>query len=515
MGSRRSGGTEFNADQIVVNVHGDYVSGDAHGAAGGRPLTREEKRSLETRHKLIGAVRAVWIAGVLKPAIENEMYIELKMLKRRDVLAQPVHRLLPDEEPLPEDMSVRDVFEAHQQKLLILGEPASGKTTTLLRLADDLLAVAEGELNTAVPVIVNLASWAEKREALADWLAEELFNSYQMAKETGKAWATSGQLMLFLDGLDEVAEAHRTACLEAINDFQASYAAPLVVCSRFADYKKLEARLNVAGAIYLETLSAEQIDAYLAQFGNETAGIREAVQQDEVWRELANSPLMLSLMPLALAGQPAAQILSAERESAADEASVAAGRERLLEAYVAQAFARKPLDEAKTDYNQEQALGWLAFVAQGLYAHNETFFFLEKLNKAWLPNTRTVLIFGMIFGLPMGMILGLIFGLIIGHFDPILGMIIAIASGPMGGLIAGVSIGFSKSYRSWVDSFAPLIIRFLLARRGLLHFWLGDFLDEMAERWLLRRVGGGWVFRHRYFLEYFAARSPVKLDKTA
>jgi hypothetical protein len=30
-------------------------------------------------------------------------------------------------------------------------------------------------------------------------------------------------------------------------------------------------------------------------------------------------------------------------------------------------------------------------------------------------------------------------------------------------------------------------------------------MDAMAERILLRRVGGGWEFIHRYLLEYFAS----------
>jgi hypothetical protein len=33
------------------------------------------------------------------------------------------------------------------------------------------------------------------------------------------------------------------------------------------------------------------------------------------------------------------------------------------------------------------------------------------------------------------------------------------------------------------------------------------YLDEMAARVLLRRVGGGWMFMHRYLREYFAAQA--------
>lgn len=53
------------------------------------------------------------------------------------------------------------------------------------------------------------------------------------------------------------------------------------------------------------------------------------------------------------------------------------------------------------------------------------------------------------------------------------------------------------------------ILRWLLARQGVLPFPFSDkklvaYLDEMAARLLLRRVGGGWIFIHRTLLEFFA-----------
>jgi len=52
----------------------------------------------------------------------------------------------------------------------------------------------------------------------------------------------------------------------------------------------------------------------------------------------------------------------------------------------------------------------------------------------------------------------------------------------------------------------------LLARQGVLPFPFRDrdliaYLDAMAERLLLRRVGGGWMFIHRVLLDYFAENS--------
>jgi predicted NACHT family NTPase len=48
------------------------------------------------------------------------------------------------------------VFDDMGGELLILGAPGSGKTTTLLELAGELLARAEAEDGQPIPVVFNL-----------------------------------------------------------------------------------------------------------------------------------------------------------------------------------------------------------------------------------------------------------------------------------------------------------------------------------------------------------------------
>jgi hypothetical protein len=47
-------------------------------------------------------------------------------------------------------------------------------------------------------------------------------------------------------------------------------------------------------------------------------------------------------------------------------------------------------------------------------------------------------------------------------------------------------------------------LRLLLWRSGVFPRDIAAFCDSCAERILLRRVGGGWIFVHRMLLEYFA-----------
>jgi eukaryotic-like serine/threonine-protein kinase len=58
---------------------------------------------------------------------------------------------------------------------------------------------------------------------------------------------------------------------------------------------------------------------------------------------------------------------------------------------------------------------------------------------------------------------------------------------------------------AWVQHWS---LRFILARRGWLPWRLVPWLEQMAARGLLRRVGGGYIFVHRSLLEYFAALAP-------
>ena len=53
------------------------------------------------------------------------------------------------------------------------------------------------------------------------------------------------------------------------------------------------------------------------------------------------------------------------------------------------------------------------------------------------------------------------------------------------------------------------MLRQTLTRRGNLPANLTRFLDYVASLILMHKVGGGYIFIHRYLLEYFA-----ELDET-
>ena len=88
---------------------------------------------------------------------------------------------------LPAGKTVADVFGEEGGSLLILGEPGSGKTTSMLGLLRQLLATVETDPTAPIPVVFNLSSW-KQGQALGDWLVGELSAKYQIPKAIGQVW---------------------------------------------------------------------------------------------------------------------------------------------------------------------------------------------------------------------------------------------------------------------------------------------------------------------------------------
>jgi hypothetical protein len=89
----------------------------------------------------------------------------------------------------------------------------------------------------------------------------------------------------------------------------------------------------------------------------------------------------------------------------------------------------------------------------------------------------------------------------------------ALSAGLLAGLFAGLVAGLLNGGLACLRHY---VLRFLLWRAGSMPWSYPRFLDSAAERILLRKVGGGYIFVHRLLLEYFAslANAPT-LDETS
>ena len=355
-------------------------------------------RNLRNRENVLRNIYTTWIEGFLHQSLSHAVALELNLTYEPTAVARKVLQVPGQaDRPIPVERPVREVFESHGRSLLILGDPGSGKTVTLLQLAESLIEDAQNDPTQPIPMFLNLSSWAQQQPPLVDWLVEEIFVQYQVTKKLTRTWIESNQLFFLLDGLDEVDEAYRDKCIAAINTFREMYPAEMVVCSRTVDYRKLKNRLNLAKAIGIEPLSDEQIHTYLSQEGLEMQAVQVAVNTDTALRELAHSPLFLSIMTLAYHGMSRAELKSF--------GSIEARRSHLFHAYVECMFERRPLPE-NGRYTKAQTIHWLTNLAYGMQQHNQSIFYIERLQPTWIPSNKYAL-YRALIGLNVGLVVGI------------------------------------------------------------------------------------------------------------
>jgi energy-coupling factor transporter ATP-binding protein EcfA2 len=307
--SRQQGGDQYNAGRdvnIFERIQNVLFS----------PTDAQQRRNRVT---MLEKIRTYWIEGYLEQSLHKAALIELGMEYKPDALEYPWEMVVqsPDRpsEPVPRGTTIADVFDQFSGELLILGSPGTGKTTMLLELTRILIRRAEADEYHPIPVVFNLSSWAVKRQRLDKWLIEELNSRYDVPKGVARSWLQYNQVLPLLDGLDEVRQDQREACIDAINDYKAKRAqgvAQVAVCSRIADYEVLTKKLRLQGAVLLHTLTDQQIEDALQQLGKRGERVRTVLQnlrenahryQDTEAEELTRTPLLLSITTLAYQGK--------------------------------------------------------------------------------------------------------------------------------------------------------------------------------------------------------------------
>ena len=105
--------------------------------------------------------------------------------------------LVGDEQAVSSAAPISQDWDDCGGKLLILGQPGAGKTTTLLVLAQALVDRAMADATAGIPVIVNLASW-QPGQSLATWLLKELKDDYGLQPKQGRAYLQQRKLIPLL-----------------------------------------------------------------------------------------------------------------------------------------------------------------------------------------------------------------------------------------------------------------------------------------------------------------------------
>jgi hypothetical protein len=309
-------------------------------------------------------------------------------------------------------------FESSKRRMLIVGEPGSGKTIAAYSLIE-YLDNAEGD--ERLPLLVNLSAWEAQEDfeaSLIDYLCASV--GYEVhERAVARAFIDSGGYNLILDGLDEIPVRLRAHFSERLDEYVRGLSGEVgvVVTCRTQEYEEMLAShstgLGLVQAVEILSLSNEQLDSALAELAKIDENWELFLSQRHLgasqWaRNVLSNPLFLNL---AVAGRlHPRELLDCDKEQDV--------RNLVLDSFLDRTLAEQ------RHYQAEDAHRYLTWIARflngdevspfGLKTSDYTVFDLADLTPPDPPR-RYRLFGGLVVGLGIGLTFGLASGLEFGQ----------------------------------------------------------------------------------------------------
>lgn len=383
-----------------------------------------------------------------------------------------------DQNFVPSDQSLASLLYQSGSYLLFIGDPGCGKSYTLMKLALELLEKAKKFPSEPVPVILRLSAWTHGT-SLGEWLDDEIYNQYSAPRQPViQQWVKEGKILLLLDGLDEVAESHRVLCVNTIIAFNREFGGQIVLSCRSNEYDQLSVKLTAATIVRIKPLTIDDIRAYFASCGERIQKIGDRLLEDENWRELLATPLMLTLVP-AIFGET----MNAKPELSNDAMD---NQSQLIWHYVKKSLAIGMAQNHEPG-EVKRTLHWLSNLAQIMEVRN--YFNLVSIQPSLLRkpaadndnslDLRYRILLGVFIFLFSGVVGGIVFGIFGGWFYGLsIGVSLAI------GTLAKCTTIEKIDSKRWLLYFLP----------GLLAGLTAGVIYSLEAGWLIgifTGIGGG------------------------
>ncbi len=256
--------------------------------------------------------RAMELPKELQRRLREQEALDGTELKEEELAS--LLRTYLDQSPQP---MLELLADPSQRKLVVLGDPGSGKSLLLQYL---VLAWAEANdplLGDApLPLLIELRDYASRRakgevSGFLDYLGRAESLRWRLDPEALEHWLRHNRTQVLLDGLDEVFDPQlRQEVTTAIHRFADDYPdAQFVVSSRLIGFQHERWQQEGFRPFMLQELDKEQRGLFLRRwhqlaYEDESKGERkrasllQAIQQSPAIQQLAGNPLLLTLMAI-------------------------------------------------------------------------------------------------------------------------------------------------------------------------------------------------------------------------
>jgi predicted NACHT family NTPase len=303
------------AGKLAMNAITELFKASLQGLQGTNKWVREKEKefdflgraALKYGQKLEELYNLVHIFGMDRPVPLRNIYTEINILEKTTAR----HRATVDELEKFFDRDLRSfgrIVTTREgvaainglQRVVILGKPGAGKTTFLKYL---VLQALDGNLReNRLPIFIGLKSWSDSGLSLMDYIVDQFdVCDFPDAGLFVSRVLTTGECLLLLDGFDEVGSAEIEDVASEIRRCTKKYGKNKFVLScRIAAYNHFLEGFTEAE---IADFSSTQIETFVNNwFGRNTTkarGCLKALNQHRAIRELANVPLLVTLLCLA------------------------------------------------------------------------------------------------------------------------------------------------------------------------------------------------------------------------
>jgi|GEM_PF-3568782 len=176
---------------------------------------------------------------------------------------------------------------AQGHKLLLVGPPGAGKTITLIQVAEQLSTKAGGP----VPLLFSVSGWLASNRDLVSHVVALLANHGVSGAAVGLLLAT-GQVVLLLNGWNEVPDNDQARASELLNDFLLSYSLPGVILSTRAT----RCIPSLVGETVLKVLplTAAKREAVIKASNSDPESLLRQIEQSPILEQATKTPLFLA-----------------------------------------------------------------------------------------------------------------------------------------------------------------------------------------------------------------------------